>query len=139
MPIGTLVTKSAKLVFFLLIAVVPEAECAESAGDPEGAPEGADPGGSGGPGRTLHGGIAEVAVTVEEQLGGASVARVVAEAAVAAKVEDEIEMWRWGMQERPLVIGREEEAVWLGRVRSTSPDASHRPRDSPAQGAHRGS
>ena len=118
LPIGTLVTKSARLVFFLLLAAVPESACAAlREAVRKACTKGQTPVVLVGPGRTLHGGIAEVEVSVDEQLGGESIARVVAEAAKRAGVEDEIEAWRWGTPAAPLVIVREVQEVWLGRVR----------------------
>jgi hypothetical protein len=118
LPIGTLVTKSAKLVFFLLAAVVPETECAAlREAVRKACTRGQTPVVLVGRGRSLHGGIAEIEVSVEEQVAGGSVARVVAAAAAAAGIEDEIEHWRWGTPDAPLVLVREAREAWLGRVK----------------------
>jgi hypothetical protein len=118
LPIGVLTLKSARLVFFLLIAVVPEASCARLRESIRKAcTKGQTPVVLVGPGRTLHGGIAEIGVSVDEQFGEESIMRVVAEAAVAAGLEDELAPWRWSTPAAPLVIAKEMTELWLGRVR----------------------
>lgn len=118
LPIGTLVTKSARLVFFLLTAVVPESASSRlREAVRKACNKGQTPVVLVGPGRTLHGGIAEIEITPEEQFGADSIARVVLLAAQAEGLEDELPAWRWSTPDAPLVIVKDAREVWVERVR----------------------
>jgi len=58
-----------------------------------------------------------VEVSDAELLGFGELVNVAARAADAVKLGDEVEPWRWGTRERPLVIAHESDEIWLGRVR----------------------
>jgi hypothetical protein len=58
-----------------------------------------------------------VEVSDAELLGFGDLAGIVARAADAVKLGDDIEPWRWGTRERPLVVTPHAGEVWLGRVR----------------------
>lgn len=123
LPLGVLPARGASIAFFLLLAVVPEAQCAALREAVRAAcAKGRTPVVLVGEGRTLHGGITEIAVTPLEQVAGPSIRRLIAAAAEATGLSEELDPWRWRTREAPLVLMRRTREAWLGRVKlSISP------------------
>jgi hypothetical protein len=117
LPIGVLDAQGAKACIFQLMRIVRDGDAGDVREGLRVACGTALPVVLVGNERTLGKGIAQVEVELARLLAGDDLGDVLAEVAEALGVEDELDAWRFGTRDKPLVILVERGEAWFGKVR----------------------
>jgi hypothetical protein len=117
LPIGELTTPAARIAVFTLTRAVGEDEVMPLLKQLRHACGRAVPAVIAPRGRSLGGAVAEVEVLPAEQLGVAEIARLAGRIAEECGLGDDVEPWRFGTKDAPLVLSVARGEAWYGRVK----------------------